>query len=55
MNNLFFFRKRRMGALVAAFAERAREPTLLCVRVRVELAAGRERVVLGAGAVRARI
>jgi len=36
-------------------AGRAWEPALLFVRARVELAAGRERVVLGAGAERARV
>jgi len=35
------------GLRIPAFAERVREPALLCVRVRVELAAGRVRVVLG--------
>ena len=43
------------GLREPASAGRVREPALLCVRVRVELAAGRERVELGVGAVRARV
>jgi len=38
------------GLRVPAVAGRVRKPALLSVRVRVELAAGRVRVVLGAGA-----
>jgi len=37
------------GLWVPAFAGRVREPILLCVRVWVKLAAGWERIVLGAG------
>jgi len=36
-------------------AGRTCEPAVLCVRARVELTAGRERVVLGASAERARV
>jgi len=43
------------GLWEPAFVGRMREAVLLRVRVPVELAAGRERVVLGAGAGRARV